>query len=479
MNKKILAAVVCAATVLSLAGCGEKGNSSTAGGNSNAGGNSTPAASSGGSGDTSTPADSNGGDTNKDPYEGLTNEDGTLTIAVWGDNGDIDHLIKYFKENSGTDVEVTYADAGEGGEAARDAYPEMIASGDVDIIICDADWVRVYIEDDTMMDLADLNITKADLGDTYDYVVDVATDNNGVLKGASFQACPGAWFYDVNLAKEHLGVNSPEEMQAKVKDWDTFRATAKELNEKTDGSVALTCTQAGLWQVFQCNRTKPWVVDGVFQMDTAEEFFDIAKDLYDNNALTAASGMWADDWYPNMQTGKAMGEFAPTWGLTGLKGSILGDAAKDRTGDNAVYALVEGPQMWYWGGSWFCVPKSCNTKKAAAEWIRFYCVNEDSMKGYSEEYGDFMSNKKVMDAIVSEGKTKNPSLVGGQDHLKLLSPSASAINLKDKLTTYDSKIKTAFNNAVQKYMKGTLDKDAAIAEFKKEVRAAYPDLTVE
>ena len=475
MNKKILAAVVCAASVLSLAGCGEKGTSSTAG-NSNAG-NSTP---------TSNNTDSSTPDNTSTPPESvpaveLTDDDKTLSIGVWGDNGDINHLIEFFKEKTGTDVEVTAVNAGKGGEDARDKYPDLIkdSSVDLDLIICDADWVRNYVTSGDMMALADLGIGTADFGDSYQYVVGVGIDDSGVLKGASFQATPGAWFYDANLAEQYLGVKTPEEMQAKVKDWDTFVATAKELNEKSSGACALTATEGGLWQVYQCNRTKPWVVDGKLEMDTALDFYDIAKDFYEANAITDTT-QWGDNWYAYLQSGKALGEFAPTWGLTGSTGSILGDAAgESRRDDNAVYSLVAGPQAWYWGGSWFLVPNKCNTKKTAAEWIKFYTVNADSMKGYSEKYGDFMSNKKVMDEIVSAGTTKNPSLKGGQDHFQVLASSVGKIDMEGKLTTYDSKIKGLFNDSVQAYMVGDMDKDGAIESFKNEVRAAFPDLIVE
>ena len=97
------------------------------------------------------------------------------------------------------------------------------------------------------------------------------------------------------------------------------------------------------------------------------------------------------------------------------------------------------------------------------------------MKGYNEKTGDFMNNKTVMNAATY----KNPSLVGGQDHLAVIKPVAESIDMDGKLTIYDSKIKTALNDSVLKYMTGELDKAAAIDNFKNEVRAAFPDLTVE
>lgn len=472
MKKRILAAVVAAAAVMSLAGCGDKNTSSTA---------STPANSTGDN--NSTPATS-GGDTSVTPTADLVDDDNTLSIGVWGDNGDIGHLIEFFVQESGTSVEVKMVDCGQGGEAAREQYAKILAADsttDCDIIICDTDWVRNYVESSEFtIPLADLGITAADYADAYAYTLDAGTDSNGVLKAGSFQATPGAFFYRPDLAEQYLGVKSVDEMQAKVKDWNTFKATAKELADASSNSCALVDTEGALWQVFQCNRSKAWVVDGKLEMDNAEEFMDIVKELYEAHGVTDAT-QWGEGWEANVQTGKALGEFAPTWGLTGLKGSILGDMAQiSENGDNpqTQLSLCDGPQGWYWGGSYFCATNKCNTKKTAAEFIRFYTCNKDSMKKYSETYGDFMNNKAAMSEVIAAG-VKNPSLVGGQDHFAILSKTVGSIDLKGKLTIYDSKIKGLFNDSVKKYMTGDLDKAAAIDDFKNEVRAAFPDLTVE
>lgn len=480
MKKRIIAAVVAAASVLSLAGCNQggtssgtnSGNSSTPAGTSSAAGTNSSAA--GTSSATSTPAESV-------PAVDLKDDDDTLSIAVWGGNGDIQHLIDTFKEKTGTTVNIVAQKTGEGGEDARDNYPDMIddANTDVDLIICDADWVRNYVEDDTYcLPLSELGISKDEYKDAFAYTLDVGTGNDGVFRGATFQATPGCWFYDVNLAKQYLNVETPEAMQAKVKDWDTFKATAKELAEASEGKVALNATEAGLWQVYQCNRTKPWVVDGKLEMDNAADFYDIAKEMYDAGGLTDEKSIFDKTNYQSMQAGNAMGEFAPTWGLTGVTGSILGDAAgESRRDGNAVYAAVAGPQSWYWGGSYFAVAKSCNTKKTAAEFIRFYTLNaNEGMKAYTDAYGDFMNNKSVMGAATY----KNPSLVSGQNHFTVIADSAAKIDMNGKLTTYDSKIKNAFNDSVNKYMTGEIKtKEAAIEAFKNQVRSDFSDLTVE
>ena len=51
----------------------------------------------------------------------------------------------------------------------------------------------------------------------------------GVLKGVSWQGCPGVLFYNREAAKEVLGSDDPAEVQKYVSDWDTFNATAEKM----------------------------------------------------------------------------------------------------------------------------------------------------------------------------------------------------------------------------------------------------------
>ena len=82
------------------------------------------------------------------------------------------------------------------------------------------------------MPVADLGITDADLANQYQYTKDIVTDSNGVLKGVSWQGCPGALFYNREAAKDILGSDDAATVQEAVKDWDTFVATAATAKEK-------------------------------------------------------------------------------------------------------------------------------------------------------------------------------------------------------------------------------------------------------
>jgi len=343
-------------------------------------------------------------------------------------------------------------------------------------MIFDADWVADYINDDELTaDYSTIGLSKDDFSDAFSYTLSWGTDENGVFKAASFQATPGGFVYRADLAEQYLGVTSPEEMQEKISDWDKFQATGVELYEASNGATSLQATEGGLWQVFQSNRTQPWVVDGKLVMDTAEDFYDIAKEMYDNKTL-AGVPQWDSAWYAAIQDGTALGDFVPTWGLTTTGGgSILENFTNSDEALGANMAICEGPSGWFWGGSYFGVTTKCDNPTLAKEFIEFFCKDAESMAAYASETGDFMNNQTVM----SEATTSNP-LLNGQDHYKVLVNVLGTLDLEGKVTKYDSVIKSAFNDSVNGYLDGTYaTKDDAILAFKSAVATSYPELTIE
>lgn len=483
MKKRILAAVLASASILgAVAGCSSNATSSTA-----SGANST--ASGDASSTTSTDASSTGGDESKveTPTVELKDDDDTLSILAWESNSDIRNMVKLFCEEKGySEDKIKVVAQGSNGEGGRDQYPQYLeGDGDADLMCLEADWILQYINDDKLTaPLSAVGITEDQYKDAYGYTVAIGTNEAGVLKGASFQAAPGGFLYNADLAKEYLGVENPDQMQELVKDWDTFQKTAATVYEKSGGKTSLTATEGGLWQVYQANRTKAWVVDGKLEMDTATDFYDIAKSFKDNKYM-AGVPQWDGAWYAAMNDGTAMGEFASTWGLTSGKGSMLsnftaGTDGGDTTGVDAKFALCAGPTSYFWGGTWLGVSTKCNSKTLAKEFIEFFTVNADTMKKYSEKTGDFCDNKTVMKGLVDAKTNKNALLKDGQDQFQILYSQADGIKMDGIITKYDSKIKGFFNDSVNGYLDGTFaTKDDAIVDFKQKVKAAFPEITVE
>ena len=478
MKKRILAALLASAAVLSFAGCSKDNDSSAA--------DSSAADSSAAD---SSAADSSAADDSSNAGDSALSSEETLTILAWTGNSDIKNMVKLFCQEKGySEDQIVIKGVGDNGEGARDQYAQYLSGdGDADLMCLEADWILQYINDDTLVaPLSDLGITEADYANAYDYTVQIGKDKNGVLKGASFQAAPGGFVYRTDLAEEYLGVKTPEEMQEKVKDWDTFMETAKTVYEASGNKTSLTATEGGLWQVYAANRTQPWVVDGKLVMDTAEDFFDVAKTMADNHYL-AGVPQWDPAWYQAGQDGTTMGYFFSTWCMTNSDGSQLWQAegvTKDDDGNLSgptfgKYNICQGPTGYFWGGTWLAASTKCDTKDLATEFVKFFTTDADTMQKYAEFTGDFTNNKVAMQAIIDAGTNKN-DLLGGQDQFAVLADGANNIKMDGLITEYDSKIKSCLNTAVQDYIAGTYaTKEEAVDAFKKSVVATFPDIVVE
>ena len=488
MKKRILAAAVAAAAVLSLAGCNGSNNStsSTTSKPATSGTSSAATSSAATSGATSTAtSDATSGTTSdttsKTDYVApeLKDDGAQLTIMTWSSNSDTKNMVKLFCQEKGYDEsKVVVAECGAEGEDAREGYKKRIleTDEDSDLYVCDADWIANYTNDDSLsVGMEALGLSKADFPDAYSYTLSFGTNDAGVFKAPTFQATPGGFVYRSDLAEQYLGVKTPDEMQALISDWDKFQEAGKTVAEKSEGKCSLQATEGGLWQVFQSNRTQPWVVDGKLVMDNAEDFYDIAKGMLDDKTL-ANVPQWNDAWYAAIKDGTAMGDFVPTWGLANNGTSILNNfTGNAESADNM--AICAGPTGWFWGGSYFGVSPKCDNKTLAKEFIEFYCKNADSIKKYAEQTGDFVNNKKVIKELSA---TRSHPLLNGQNHYAVLTQVLDKLDLEGKITKYDSVIKGKFNDSVNALLKGEVaDKAAAIAKFKSEVGAAIGDITVE
>ena len=84
----------------------------------------------------------------------------------------------------------------------------------------------------------------------------------------------------------------------------------------------------------------------------------------------------------------------------------------------------------------------------------------------------------MVDKILAEGGTPNPFL-GGQDHYAIFAEAANLAN-GSIMTDYDEKMNSLWSDFVTTpYSKGEKDLDAAIADFKVQVAAQFPELVIE
>ncbi|MBR0147840.1 MAG: carbohydrate ABC transporter substrate-binding protein [Lachnospiraceae bacterium] len=339
----------------------------------------------------------------------------------------------------------------------------------IDLFLVEADYALKYVDTDYTLPVADLGITDADTADQYQYTKDIVTDSNGVLKGVSWQGCPGIMFYNRDIAAEVLGSEEPDDVQEFVKDWATFNETATKIKE---AGYNVTSTTNDTYRVYSNNVSSKWVDGNTVHIDeNIKKWVDDSKVLVDAKETTTAE-LWSDDWKKGFY-GDVFAYFGPAW----LVNFCMADGEEGSVATNGRWGGVVGPQSFFWGGTWICGANGTDNPALVGDIMRQLTCNADIMKDIVEKDDDFANNKTAMAQMAESGYTSR--ILGGQNPLPMYMEGAEKIDLSN-LSEYDQGCNEEFQNAMKNYFDGNAATyEDALELFKKAITEKYPELTVE
>lgn len=386
---------------------------------------------------------------------GTVAEDGTMTLP----NGD---QIEFVVNPNDNGVYQQKLDAA------------LSAGEHIDMFLIEADYALKYVDSEYTLPLEEIGITADQLAKQYPYTVTVATDSNGQIKGSSWQAAPGLFLYRRSLAEKYLGVKTPEEMQEKVKDWDTFLATAREVNEKSAGATKLIPSNGDVWQVVRTVRSTPWVDDEMNLVidDQVKWYFDFAKTLRDEN-LTAMANPWSEAWNAGVGNDSIMGYFFSTWGI---QWTMVGNSGGSKPGEGTYgdWAAVNGPQPYYWGGTWICAAAGTDNAETIKDVMAKLTCDKDIALAITTDTQDYTNNVEAMDELASSDYAS--AFLGGQNHIALFAKAAPNIDMSNA-GPYDQGCNEGIQTAFKDYFDGVVDIDTAKKNFETIIMEKYPELT--
>lgn len=491
--KKTLALVATLAmAATAFVGCGKEDEGSSSDNSSN---NSTP--------DNSTVDDNSTPDDGSDvstPDDGSTGEvdasvgqgGAEFVVAAWDANDapkliaqwkglDYDKVTEQLENNEVEGVKFLNMSC-KGGEAAEN-YDQRFNDGtDIDVFFVEADWALKFINDDARtLPLSKLGLSESDFSNAYSYTKEIGKSTSGELKGVSWQAAAGGFAYRADLAEEYLGATSPAQMQEKVGDWAKFTEAAKTISDATSGSVALGDTLGGMWQVYACGRTTPWVKDNKLQIDDfCKDFADTAKELWDMGGITK-NDQWSNEWTASGVQGSTMGYFVSTWGFGGFFLEASGGVGGAQYGK---WNVCQGPQAFYWGGTWLVANADTDNGNECREFILSAAGDDAQMKEYATKKPEFVNNKAVMDEIIAANTVFDQDTSGnfkdGQNFFAELAGNVEKINFNGLITEHDATIKTDFVTAVkEEYLMGGKSWDDTVKRFKTDVAKDVVTIEIE
>ncbi len=416
-----------------------------------------------------------------------TNDPNVKTINVWAFTDEVPNMLQKYVDahpEFGFELNTTIIATTDGlYQPALDAALQAGGAEAPDLYCAEAAFILKYAQGDASgfaapyKDLG-IDVDKAIKdGDIAGYSAEIGTNPNGDVVALGYQATGGAFIYRRSIAKDVWGTDDPATIKEKVGggsgNWDKFWTAAEELKAKGYGIIS---GDGDLWHAVENSSDKGWVVDGKLVIDPKrEEFIDLSKKLKDNNYHNDTQD-WTEAWYADMKgegEKEIFGFFGPAWLINyTIAPNCGGEAVGEGTyGD---WAICESPVGFFWGGTWLLANKDSKVKKAVGELINWVTLDtsEDGLQ-YKWANGTLNGEGGTKDSVAS-GTVMSKSdgsmpFIGGQNMFDVFVPANAYANGKN-LTQYDETINKYWRDAVRQYTSGQLDRDAAIAAFKQNVK---------
>ena len=335
----------------------------------------------------------------------------------------------------------------------------------VDLFLAEADYIQKYTDSAFTQDVTALGVT--DFSNTYEYTVQCASDASGVVKGVSFQCCPAALIYRRSIAQDVLGTDDPVEVQKALSDWDKFNDVAAQAKAK---GYMMTASESATYRVFSNNADEPWVdADNNLQIPEAMKTWMAQAKEFTDKGYTQTCDIWSDECTAQMfKDGKTMCYFGPAWYYNFSMGNAQ-DAEKGCYGD---WAICEGPQAHFWGGTWLLAPAGTDNPTMVADIMNTFINDEEVCTNLVKNEMQFSNNQKVNEACAAEGGN---DFLGGQNDTAMYVEMAKNIVFKNH-TIYDQIINEDMQKCWREYCDGDVTEEQALANFYALVSESYPTI---
>ena len=448
--KKALALLLALIMVLSLVACGS--------------GETTPT--------TEAPKDTQGSQSAETPETEAPAEEGKVfRIYAWNEEFK-GFFEKYYEVPEGITVEwvINPSDGGVYQDKLDEALLNQANVPDdekIDMFLAEADYILKYTDSEYTQDITALGVT--DFSNTYEYTVQAASDSNGVVKGVSFQCCPSAMIYRRSIALDVLGTDDPAEVQELMNSWEKFDAVAALAKEK---GYYITSSEAETFRVFSNNTTAPLVNEaGELVLDEAIENWKVQAKTYSDLGYTLTADIWSDECTAQMfADGKTMCYFGPAWYFNFCMGNAQ-DPDKGCYGD---WAICEGPQAHFWGGTWLLAATGSDNPTMLADVLDTFINDEEVCANLIENEAQFTNNQAV-NAAYAENPEYGNAFLGGQNDVAVFVELAKNIKFEHK-TIYDQLLTEGLQGYWREYCDGTVTEAEAMANYYKYINEKYPEI---
>ena len=354
----------------------------------------------------------------------------------------------------------------------------QLPAGELDMFVVEADHILNFVDSGLVMDIrGDLGFTEAQLGNMFDYTLEIATDSNGVLRGVTAEANPGLFVYRRSFAQQVLGSDDPAVVQSYISNWADFTTVAERMNEH---GIHMLSGFDDAYRVFANNVSAPWVNANheIIVDDNLWTWVDQTM-YFTENGFNNMGPLWSEEWSQGKAyEGTVFGYFHAPWGINfvHLGASLADENAPHELGNGSFgdWGAVQGPQGFFWGGTWIMAYSNSPHADIIADIMYQLTVNEANLEQMVTEFQDFVNNRAVVERIANSDFSS--AFLGGQNHIALLAGSADTISMAH-VSPFDQGLTESFQDAFGDYFEGIVDRETALNNFMTTATTLYPILS--
>nr|WP_306812990.1 extracellular solute-binding protein [Paenibacillus soyae] len=308
-----------------------------------------------------------------------------------------------------------------------------------------------------------------------DYLPSILSNSKGELVGVDQSITPAGLAYRRDLAKQYLGADDPEAVEAMLANWDAFIEKGKEVQEASGGEVTMFASFDDAYRVLREQNSKPYV-DGttVNLTDRLQKPLETVFKMRDA-AILGKYEAYTPGWNASFAKGDnifyPMAPWSAKWNI----------AANDKDGIGR-WGLIPAPEGSYtYGGTSVGVYKGSKNKEAAWAYIQFAYMSDEGMTISYKEFGNMAGTKEFFEKHKDwiEAGTDYDKYFAGQNLNKTFIEEIVPTVKADPQTKYNAMVQTAYSSLYPLWMKDTsITVDAALEKLKSEVKNLAPEATI-
>ena len=339
-------------------------------------------------------------------------------------------------------------------------YKKTSKNDRIDLVVTEGtEIVQGFVKSPYTLPLSSIGVKNSALKNQFAYTKALAKDSKGRIKAASWQAYAGGLIYNRKIAKRVLGSDSPAVVQKAVKNWTAYNKTAAKMKKAgylmtgSAGDTFMAYSSSATWvkgkKLVVTKKMKQWVED--------------SKKQYEAGQITDKP-TWSDEWYSGIRSNEVFCYF----GNELVAGCLQVDEPKS-------WGIVQGPESFYFGGSFLCVATGTDNKKLCADIITKLTCNKTIMKKMSKNDGYSIVNNIAVMKSVKKSKKYKKKVFGNQSPVSAYLANGQKLKL-GKVSPYDGFCARYFQLAMNLYIQGNETYAGALKIYRKMVKESYPEL---